>query len=152
MLDLILVIPDRKLSDFETTRIETSPQWDTFNPITRTASQFHGANRLRFPSHYRNKLENMGVMEIAKLQRSASCPVLYFPLFRLPRTGVNLDNEPKLSFVQPRIFFQNQSRDLWCKYGVISESDLIADLVEWEPFHFAGRFHKAVSGGVNQSS
>lgn len=89
MLDLILVLSDNQLSELETISIGTEPEWDIFNPVTRTAAQFHGANRIRFPSHYPKKLGLIDSMKLAKLQRQHECPILYFPLVKLPRAGVS---------------------------------------------------------------
>lgn len=88
MLDLIFVLSDHKPSEFETIQIGTSREWDKFEPKTRTAAQFHGANQRRFPLHYLPKLNDMPPMDLAKLQRSPECPILYFPFVELPRSAV----------------------------------------------------------------
>lgn len=88
MLDLLLVLPDRKLAPTEKNIVGTEPEWDVFEPVTRTAAQFHGANHRRFPHHYPRKIRNMDFMEMAKLQRKPDCPVLYLPLLQVPRAGV----------------------------------------------------------------
>lgn len=35
-----------------------------------------------------------------------------------------------------------ESPHVWCKYGVVTEDDLVADLERWTSFHLAGRLHK----------
>lgn len=129
MLDFLVVLDDEKLPGIDATDaslIGSSAEhaWDVIDAVTRTSAQWHAHHRAMHPKHYSRALRKLDPLAIARYQRDSRSPVLYFPFIRLPPS-------------------QEQLRPLWCKYGVVSEADLIKDLNEWDSFHCAGRLHKA---------
>ncbi|WRT64727.1 uncharacterized protein IL334_001661 [Kwoniella shivajii] len=83
---------------------------------TPSAIDFHTINLRQNPSHYPLHARLMGAGRIAHVQENWGAGVWYVTDVKLNGTAV--------------------------KYGIISTSSLITDLVEWETFYLSGRLQK----------
>lgn len=87
------------------------------------AERWHRENLERNPAHYAGIARILGASPVARLQRRFGAGLYYNTLV------------PMASPYEGRLM----------KYGVISEDDLVSDLVEWDTLYTSGRMHKPVA-------
>lgn len=92
----------------------------------RDARGFHAENLHRHPDHY-SALRHLGPNFVAKYQERLGAGVYCNTLVPLPDVGITI------------------------KYGVVSQEELLEDLLDWRHLYLAGRLHKPVTNLVNPS-
>lgn len=88
--------------------------------VVENSNLWHAENLKKNPQHYAFPMRTLGHGVISKLQQSCGANIYYNTLIRT--------SEGRL-----------------VKYGVISETSLIEDLLDWNVLYAAGRLHKPVT-------
>ncbi|XP_063992911.1 phosphatidate cytidylyltransferase, mitochondrial [Diachasmimorpha longicaudata] len=87
--------------------------------VVANSKQWHAENLTRNPHHYAQPLRFLGCNAVKNIQESWPAQIYYNTLIK--------SSEGRL-----------------IKYGVVSETSLVADLLDWNFLYLAGRLHKPV--------